>query len=221
MLAESCVTWAPLRAVAWIGVWLWVGCGGAAGGTASRHASGAAANNAGDAAPSPGRAASNPVTPLVMLQPSAAGAPSSGGFDGCAPGTYSGTYDLGLLGVGPITFELVPGEPASTAPCEEFCPDLVLSSEGGEFFASWLGFEGKAGLKGGLDCSTGEFRGEMVDGSFGINTSGDPDAPLDGGALEGTFTGRFDSAGAARIAGDIACSVGFDLEGTFDVTRSP
>jgi hypothetical protein len=99
----------------------------------------------------------------------------------------------------------------------------VLSSNGGDFYASWIGVVGKAGLKGGLDCRTGEFRAEMVDGSYGLNLdpNGNPDATLDGAMLTGRFTGHFSASGSATISGDIMCNAGVDVEGTFEVTRSP
>ena len=144
----------------------------------------------------------------------------------CRPGVYTGMYTIDLLGSGPIVFDLVPGPANSgSVPCQEFCPELVLSSDGGGFTASWLGFEGRAKLNGGLDCRTGEFRAEMVDGQFGISADpSDPNAPLLlGGDLIGRFTGRFSAGTEPGIAGDIACNAGLDIEGAFSVNtrRTP
>jgi hypothetical protein len=78
---------------------------------------------------------------------------------------------------------------------------------------------GRANLKDGLDCRTGEFRCEMVDGKFGFSADpSDPNSPIDGGDLTGRFVGDFSDD---TIAGDIMFNVGLDMEGTFSVTRSP
>lgn len=130
-----------------------------------------------------------------------------------------------LLGGGPITFELVPGMQTGPKTCEEFCPDLVLTSEGGQFYAAWVGFVGKAGLTGGLDCRTGEFRAEMVNGVYGLNfdENADPDATLETGEMTGSFVGHVSATNAAEISGEIMClASGFaEITGVFNVTRSP
>jgi hypothetical protein len=158
------------------------------------------------------------------LQPSAASADvqPAARLEGCAPGVYRGEYDIGFLGAGPIMFTLVASEPSSSAgPCLEFCPELVVSSDGGEFSASLIDvFAGNAKLKGGLDCRSGEFRVEMVDGHFSLGSADDPMA-LQLGELTGQFTGRFAAGAPPVIAGDIRCNAGIDVEGTFSVERVP
>lgn len=94
-------------------------------------------------------------------------------------------------------------------------------TDGGEFEASLIDtFEGSAKLQGGLDCRTGEFRVEMVDGQYSFGAPDDPNA-LQLGELTGEFTGRFTTGAPAAIVGDIKCSVGIDIEGTFSVERMP
>lgn len=141
---------------------------------------------------------------------------------GCAPGVYSGMYDVPLLGTGPIMFTLVAAAPpaAGATPCQEFCPDLVLDSEGGQFIASWTGFEGRAKLKGGLDCRTGKFMVEMVNGQFSLGPGDDPNA-LVIGELTGHFDGQFSASGTPTISGQLVCNAGVDIEGDFDVMRTP
>jgi hypothetical protein len=116
--------------------------------------------------------------------------------------------------------ELVPGPGATKDErCTEFCPDLVLNSDGGQFDASWIGFMGRAKLKGGLDCSSGEFRCEMVDGMFGFSADpNDPNSPIMGGELAGQFVGKYSDR---TIEGTVMFNVGLDFEGNFSVTRSP
>jgi hypothetical protein len=165
----------------------------------------------------------SPQTALV--QPSAAGsnaAATTQSGAGCAPGMFSGSYDIGLLGTGPISFDLIANDPAtsSAVPCQEFCPELVVSSEGGGFSADWFGvFSGVAKLKGGLDCHTGEFRAELVAGRYGIDpNSTDPNTQALGGDLMAKFVGHFD---AGKITGDLMCSAPLEFDGNFEVTREP
>lgn len=162
-------------------------------------------------------------SPNDPVQPPAATIVEPSAPAGCAPGVYSGDYDIGLLGSGPIMFTLVASQPASSSsvPCQEFCPELVVSSDGGEFKASLIDtFEGSAKLQGGLDCRTGEFRVEMVDGQYSFGAPNDPNA-LQLGELTGEFTGHFSAGAPAAIKGDIKCNAGIDVEGTFSVQRSP
>lgn len=193
-------------------------CTGAEPNSASRASAGSAGASAGDVLAGGVDSPKDPVLP-----PAGVVAQSTGQLDGCAPGVYSGDYDIGLLGTGPITFTLVASQPASSSsvPCQEFCPELVVSSDGGQFKASLADtFEGSAKLTGGLDCRTGEFRVEMVDGQFSF---GAPDDPMDLqlGELTGEFTGHFDANAPASIKGDIKCNAGIDVDGTFSVQRSP
>ena len=164
-----------------------------------------------------GRGAGSPPVPLLP-----AASVSTGRLDGCTAGVYGGNYEIGFLGTGPITFTLVASEPStSSVPCQEFCPELIVSSEGGKFSASLNDlFAGSAKLKGGLDCRTGEFRAEMVDGQFSFGVQDDPSA-WQLGELTGMFTGRFTPGTPAGIQGAILCNAGVDIEGTFSVMRVP
>jgi hypothetical protein len=134
-------------------------------------------------------------------------------------------YDIGLFGTGPIEFDLVATQPtsASAVPCQEFCPELAVGSEGGGFSSEWFGIiGGTAKLKGGLDCKTGEFRAELVDGRFGIDpNSPDPGVQALGGELTGHFMGRFVAGPVSSITGSLLFTATVDVEGTFDVERAP
>ena len=81
-------------------------------------------------------------------------------------------------------------------------------------------FEGQAKLAGGLDCQSGEFRVQMVDGKYSFGSPSDPMA-LQLGDLNGGFTGQFSAGPPAAISGDIQCSVGFEIDGSFSVMRAP
>lgn len=114
-----------------------------------------------------------------------AGAPSGGRLTHCEPGLYLGTYDCELVSfgfpsqlVGDVAFNLEINE--QTVECEpgqEFCADLVISEGSGVLFGLAVGWGFEAPLKGGLDCATGEFRTEPLQGVYGTAISSDPNDP--------------------------------------------
>jgi hypothetical protein len=98
----------------------------------------------------------------------------------------------------------------------------VISSDGGAFSGEWLGFQGTAKLKGGLDCRTGEFRAELFDGRFSTIPGAAPaDVPFGGGDLSGTFGGAFHDAGVPAIQGDFMAHGIIGASGSFKVQRQP
>jgi hypothetical protein len=114
-------------------------------------------------------AAPAPAQTVVVVNPNASAAAPTTGVPGCGPGRYAGTYGDGAVLGGPLEFDLVvsTAKPAMTSRCEEFCPEIGIGSDGGEFSGSWLGIEGHAKVVGGLDCRTGEFRAQLLDGYYG------------------------------------------------------
>jgi hypothetical protein len=118
-------------------------------------------------------------------------------------------------------------------PGEEFCPDLVISENGGTLYGIGAGFYGfETTLTGALDCATGEFRAMGADGEWGTAVSSDPNDPDALWTVEqppiGMFVGSLmgmHSAGASEViagnwdlydaASDIRCA------GPFSVTLQP
>jgi hypothetical protein len=138
---------------------------------------------------------------------------------------YTGNYDVGLLGSGPVQFVLVENDmPApSGVPCSEFCSDLVTGTSGGDLSLSWYGFVGSAKLKGGLDCRTGEFRAELVDGEYAL-LPGDPDASaqlLPPGELAGQLAGKLQGQAPVAITGTLHVRAALESDGTFTVQHAP
>jgi hypothetical protein len=182
----------------------------------------------------------DPVTPVVD-----AGGPQvpDGNDRPCSPGFYFGTYDceLTIFGLpleltGDVSFNLSINEmmvDQECPPSEEFCPDLVISENGGTLYGIGAGFYGfETMLQGALDCTTGEFRATGFDGRWGTAISSDPndpnalwtveDPPL--GMFDGTFMGMHTAGSGETIAGDwdlydsvadIRCA------GPFSVTLQP
>jgi hypothetical protein len=161
----------------------------------------------------------------------------------CSPGFYLGTYDceLTVFGVtfplmGEVSFNLSINEMTVDRECppsDEFCPDLVISENGGTLYgvgAIFYAFETM--LQGALDCATGEFRAMGVDGRWGAAISSDPNDP-DAlwtieeppiGTFDGTLMGMHSEAATETISGswdlldqvqDIRCA------GPFSVTLQP
>jgi hypothetical protein len=104
---------------------------------------------------------------------------------GCSPGLYVGTYDcdVDLLGIqlplsGDVSFNLSIDQTKAPGKCgAEFCPDLVISDNSGTLFgfAGLIAFETK--LHGALDCKTGEFKAQGIDGKYGNGVSTDLNNP--------------------------------------------
>lgn len=138
----------------------------------------------------------------------------------CAPGLYLGTYDceLDFLGavsqfMGEVSFNLEINEGVQEQ-CDaegEFCADLVISEGSGTLYgiaALFWGFE--APLRGGLDCTTGEFRTEPLDGVWGSAVSSDPTDPEAlwtvaqpaAGTFEGELSGMHTGTEPQIIAGE-------------------
>jgi hypothetical protein len=161
----------------------------------------------------------------------------------CSPGFYLGTYDceLTVFGVtfplmGEVSFNLSINEMTVDRECppsDEFCPDLVISENGGTLYgvgAVFYAFETM--LQGALDCATGEFRAMGVDGRWGAAISSDPNDP-DAlwtieeppiGMFDGTLMGMHGEGATETISGswdlldqvqDIRCA------GPFSVTLQP
>jgi hypothetical protein len=156
---------------------------------------------------------------IPVVNPGASSAASSG-IRGCGPGHYAGSYEADLLGSGPLAFSLVANaqKPALAAPCEEFCPEIVIGADGGEFTASWLGIEGRAKVVGALDCRTGEFRAQLVDGYYGSDPHAPDPIPFLSGDLSGMFQGKFKAAPEPSIEGTFTCKTSITSQGRFSVT---
>ncbi|MDD9933761.1 MAG: hypothetical protein OXT09_09165 [Myxococcales bacterium] len=243
---------ASLLALAVVSAWLVPACAADGGDGAPRSRDHSDAQGASCAATDPACAAPSDAT--STSDPSAADAfgnaddtvvapapaPADGatgreaGLEHCGPGFYLGTYEceVDLAGLlfpltGDVSFnleineEVVEGE---CGPSDEFCADLVIAEGSGTLFglAGLTGFE--APLNGGLDCSTGEFRTDGLDGVYGPAISSDPADPdalwtvaqppfgMFGGTLSGSHLGAdpqvidgtwdlADSAGGASCAG--------------------
>jgi len=105
--------------------------------------------------------------------------------ENCDPGLYLGTYecDLVVFGLpttltGDVAFNLEINEQVvECASDNEFCFDLVISEGSGKLFGIAVGWGFEAALKGGLNCQTGEFRTEPLDGIYGSAVSSDPNDP--------------------------------------------
>ena len=118
---------------------------------------------------------------------------------------------------------------------EEFCPDLVISENGGTLYgiAAGIGVWGfETMLDGALDCTTGEFRATGFDGRWGEAVSTDPtdpdalwtvaDPPSD--TFEGELNGTHASSPVETISGQwLLREGGFDIScaGPFTVTLQP
>jgi hypothetical protein len=159
------------------------------------------------------------ITPVVPP----GSTPKTRDTQACQPGVYVGGYMAELYGPGPLRFDLVAGMtgPQAATPCQEFCPELVIGSEGGEFSLTWAVFDGVGKVRGGLDCRSGEFRGELVDGKTGFS-------PLDAGTgvlgtISGTFRGRFSSSPRPTIEGTFMTLANglTEASGTFHVELQP
>ena len=163
----------------------------------------------------------------------------------CSPGFYLGTYSceivlFGLLPVplaGDVSFNLSINETTVDRECDptdEFCSDLVISENGGTLFglaSGFIGFETK--LEGALDCATGEFRANGVDGRWGTAISTDPndpnalltveDPPM--GMFDGLLMGMHTKAAATEtIAGNwdlTENTMDINCAGPFTVTLQP
>jgi hypothetical protein len=157
----------------------------------------------------------------------------------CSPGFYLGTYDceLTVFGLtfplmGEVSFNLSINEMTVDRECppsDEFCPDLVISENGGTLYgvgAVFYAFETM--LQGALDCATGEFRAMGVDGRWGAAISSDPNDPdalwtIDEppiGTFDGTLMGMHAEGAAETISGswdlldqvqDIRCAGPFSV----------
>ena len=146
--------------------------------------------------------------------------PAARRLEHCDPGLYLGTYDceLDFLGAvsqftGDVSFNLEINEDVQER-CDgdgEFCADLVISEGSGTLYgiaALFWGFE--APLKGGLDCTTGEFRTEPLQGVWGGAVSSDPTDPNalwtvgepPAGTFEGELSGMHTGSEPQTIAGE-------------------
>jgi hypothetical protein len=76
-------------------------------------------------------------------------------------------------------------------------------------------FEGGAKLQGGLDCATGEFRGELVEGDVHFVGGSATDAIF---RMEGTLQGKF-MVDPPRIVGSFVIMSVVDATGTFTAMR--
>jgi hypothetical protein len=176
-----------------------------------------------------------------------AGAPATApgpaaGLEHCSPGFYLGTYgcDVDLGGfmfplAGDVSFNLEINEEVVENQCDasgEFCADLVIAEGSGTLFglAGLTGFE--APLAGGLDCATGEFRTEGLDGIYGPAISSDPTNPdalwtvqePPFGTFQGTLSGMHQGDQPQVIDGewDLADTTsGTSCAGTFTVELQP
>jgi len=181
----------------------------------------------------------DPITPTVDAGPMTPTGPTRD----CSPGLYLGTYEceISLFGfpvplAGDVSFNLSINEMTIGQDCEpgvEFCSDLVISENGGTLFglAGFIGFETM--LEGALDCTTGEFRANGVDGRWGTAVSTDPNDP-DAlwtveepamGMFDGALMGTHATAGSTEtIAGDwdlTERAMGITCAGPFTVTLQP
>jgi hypothetical protein len=181
----------------------------------------------------------DPITPVVDAGPAEPTSP----MRDCSPGLYLGTYEceISLFGfpvplAGDVSFNLSINEMTIDQECEpgiEFCSDLVISENGGTLFglAGFIGFETM--LEGALDCTTGEFRANGVDGRWGNAVSTDPNDPNAlwtveepaMGMFDGTLMGTHATAGSTEtIAGDWDLrerAMGITCAGPFTVALQP
>lgn len=162
-------------------------------------------------------------------------------LDHCEPGTYRGnyscTYMSGMSGdpmvvEGAVQFALEVDETlVRNEDCDEFCSDLVISEGSGQlygFAGLFIGFQ--CSLQGGLDCTTGEFRANAVDGEYGLPTPSDPADPMSPatvaqppwGTFDGTLEGMHNGEMVQVIAGEWALmemQQGGTCIGPFNVER--
>jgi hypothetical protein len=215
-------------------------CSGTASGTQTCASSGAW--DACACAEAPPNAFGNPTAPPPSFD---AGAVQPGRSTAdCSPGFYLGTYDceialFGLLPVplsGDVSFNLSIDETTVDRECgpdDEFCADLVIAEGGGTLFGLAAGFYGfETTLDGALDCSTGEFRANSVDGRWGNAISTDPNDPnalwtVEDpaiGVFDGTLMGMHTSGASETIAGNwdlTENTMGINCAGPFTVTLQP
>ena len=161
----------------------------------------------------------------------------------CSPGFYLGTYDceLDFFGIvsplaGDVAFNLSINEMTVDGACEaneEFCPDLVISENGGTLFgvaAGLWGFETQ--LEGALDCTTGEFRATGLGGRWGTAVSTDPNDPdalwtveePPAGMFDGELSGMHSTSPTETIAGEwflLESGSGITCTGPFTVALQP
>lgn len=156
----------------------------------------------------------------------------------CQPGSYVGHYnceiDLGngpipLMGDVSIALELSSQRDANGASCSEFCEDLVITEGKGQLQGVVFGVVGfKTNLGGGLDCQTGEFRAQAIDGIYGLplpqdlNNLNGPWTIADPafGTFEGNLQGSYvdtppkkieGSWGLADVGSGVRCSGPFEV----------
>ena len=145
----------------------------------------------------------------------------------CTPGFYLGTYDceLTILGLpvplsGDVSFNLSINEMTVDQECppsEEFCPDLVISENGGTLYGIGAGFYGfETMLQGALDCTTGEFRATGIEGRWGNAISTDPNDPDALWTVEDPPQGMFDGV----LMGMHNKSANETISGTWDLTET-
>lgn len=161
----------------------------------------------------------------------------------CSPGFYLGTYDceLTVFGVtfplmGEVSFNLSINEMTVDRECppsDEFCPDLVISENGGTLFGLAGGLWGfETELEGALDCTTGEFRATGLGGRWGAAVSSDPNDPdalwtvedPPAGMFDGELMGMHTTTPAETIAGEwflLESGSGITCTGPFTVTLQP
>ena len=174
------------------------------------------------ASTSVGRA--NDATAGAMLLPAAAAGHAAvpGALESCDPGAYVGNYECHLVFQqgektetkieGTVAFDLELNQSTTQGKCkpgQEFCDDLVITEGSGKLFGFVLGLIGfETGLKGGLNCSTGEFHAEAVGGVYGIPWP-NPDDPegklkvtIELGTFDGSLNGRHGGKVPQTIAGE-------------------
>ena len=126
----------------------------------------------------------------------------------CDPGAYVGSYECKLVREseqtevtidGVVSFDLEINAAAAKGTCapgQEFCDfDLVITEGSGKLFGFALGVIGfETGLKGGLDCATGDFHAQAVGGIWGVPwpDPNDPEGKLKVAVELGTFDGSLD-----------------------------
>lgn len=187
---------------------------------------------------SPSMSFDNPLGAAASA-PVATGSAGSFAPNTCEPGLYVGTYNcevevdgdiLPLSGV--VSFNLEVNTMRGAADCQEFCMDLVIQEGTSTLFGllGAIGFE--TALKGGLDCSTGEFRSIADMGIYGLGApvdSNNPDGewtvvqpPL--GNFNGELKGVYSNAVPQSITGDWNLADGWSgaaCIGPFMVTLTP
>jgi hypothetical protein len=160
--------------------------------------------------------------------------------ENCDPGAYVGTYNCMLVMQGTSTDAPIAGDVSfdlevnttetkrNCPPGAEFCDfDLVIKEGSGKLFGFVLGIVGfETGLQGGLDCRTGTFRANAVDGIYGIPWE-DADNPgklrvaFELGSFDGTLDGVHEGKNPQVISGmwnlgepslDIYCPGPFSVE---------